>query len=392
MLDRLGVEELTQRWEQARRLIHENGVTYNVYGDPQGMHRPWELDAVPLVIASEEWERLAAALVQRVQVLNALLTDVYGPHKLLSAGLLPPALVFAHPGFLRPCHNVRVPQDCYLHLYAADLARAPDGQWWVLADRTQSPSGAGYALENRLVLSRTLSDVFSEGQVQRLALFFDALRKTLMSLAPYHRDNPRIVLLTPGPYNATYFEHAYLARYLGYTLVEGGDLTVRDTRVFLKTLAGLEPVDVIVRRQDDAFCDAHHMIATGATTTLREHRGDGHVAALVAAGLAGLPMLVLRAALDIGRDQLQPTRGWTWPLAARRVFATARSRLARTFRASSAKTSPAAVGATARLVRSRSRTPSAASSFWIACESGGWAMCRRSAARRKCSSSLTARK
>jgi len=174
MLDSLGVEELTRRWEQARRLIHDNGVTYNVYGDPQGMQRPWELDALPLVIAPEEWERLSMALGQRAQVLNALLADVYGPQKLLQAGLLPPELVFAHPGFLRPCHNVRVPQERYLHLYAADLARAPDGQWWVLADRTQSPSGAGYALENRLILSRVLSDVFHEGKVQRLALFFDA--------------------------------------------------------------------------------------------------------------------------------------------------------------------------------------------------------------------------
>jgi uncharacterized circularly permuted ATP-grasp superfamily protein/uncharacterized alpha-E superfamily protein len=299
MLDSLGVEELTQRWEQARRLIHENGVTYNVYSDPQGMHRPWELDAVPLVIAPEEWERLAAALVQRVQVLNALLTDVYGPHKLLSSGLLPPALVFAHPGFLRPCHNVRVPQDCYLHLYAADLARAPDGQWWVLADRTQSPSGAGYALENRLVLSRTLSDVFSESQVQRLALFFDALRKTLMSLAPFHRDNPRIVLLTPGPYNATYFEHAYLARYLGYTLVEGGDLTVRDMRVFLKTLAGLEPVDVIVRRQDDAFCDAlelHQESVLGVAGLVQAVRA-GNVAVANALGSGWLETPALLALL-----------------------------------------------------------------------------------------------
>lgn len=255
MLDDLGVGELSRRWEQARRLIHDNGVTYNVYGDPQGLQRPWVLDAVPLVLAPEEWERLAAALIQRVRVLNALLADVYGPQILLKAGLFPPELVFAHPGFLRPCHNVPVPQECYLHLYAADLARAPDGQWWVLADRTQSPSGAGYALENRLVLSRTLSDVFEAARVQRLAVFFDALRKTLISLAPRHRDNPRIVLLTPGPYHAAYFEHAYLARYLGYTLVEGGDLTVRDSRVFLKTLAGLEPVDVILRRQDDTFCD-----------------------------------------------------------------------------------------------------------------------------------------
>jgi uncharacterized circularly permuted ATP-grasp superfamily protein/uncharacterized alpha-E superfamily protein len=263
------------------------------------MHRPWDLDAVPLVIAPEEWERLAAALAQRVQLLNAVLADVYGPQTLLHAGLLPPALVFAHPGFLRPCHNVRLPQNHYLHLYAADLVRAPDGQWWVLADRTQSPSGAGYALENRLVLSRTLSDVFNEGKVERLAPFFEALRKMLLSLVPSPRDNPRIVLLTPGPYNETYFEHAYLARYLGYTLVEGGDLTVRDTRVFLKTLAGLEPVDVILRRQDDAFCDAlelHQASVLGVAGLVQAVRA-GHVAVANALGSGWLETPALLALL-----------------------------------------------------------------------------------------------
>jgi len=140
-------------------------------------------------------------------------------------------------------------------MYAADLARSPDGQWWVLADRTQSPSGAGYALENRLVTTRVLSDVFRASHVRRLANFFQTYREALQRLVPANRENPRIVLLTPGPYNETYFEHAFLARYLGYTLVEGGDLTVRDNRVFLKTLGGLLPVDVIVRRQDDQFCD-----------------------------------------------------------------------------------------------------------------------------------------
>ena len=286
-LDSLGVEELTRRWEQARRLIRENGVTYNVYGDPQGMHRPWELDAVPLVIAPEEWERLAAALAQRVQLLNALLTRrLWTPNR--SSVLVSYPLNWSSriPVSCDTCHNVRVPRNHYLHLYAADLIRAPDGQWWVLADRTQSPSGAGYALENRLVLSRTLSDVFNEGQVERLAPFFDALRKTLISLAPAHRDNPRIVLLTPGPYNETYFEHAYLARYLGYTLVEGGDLTVRDTRVFLKTLAGLEPVDVIMRRQDDAFCDPlelHQESVLGVAGLVQAVRA-GHVAVANALG------------------------------------------------------------------------------------------------------------
>lgn len=253
--DRLGQEELARRWEQARRMIHDNGVTYNVYGDPRGMDRPWELDAIPLIIAPEEWASLAAALTQRARLLNAVLADVYGQQQLLAQGLLPVEVVFAHAGFLRACHGLQVPNDCYLHLYAADLVRTADGHWWVLADRAQSPAGAGYALENRLVLSRVLPDIFQQCQVQRLASFFAALRQTLIDMAPRHRDNPRIVLLTPGPYNETYFEHSYLARYLGYTLVEGGDLTVRDQRVFLKTLAGLQPVDVILRRLDDTFCD-----------------------------------------------------------------------------------------------------------------------------------------
>src|SRR5262249_25952437 len=147
------------------------------------------------------------------------------------------------------------PGNRYLHLYAADVGRSADGTFVVLGDRTQSPSGAGYALENRIVLSRILPDTFRDCRVQRLALFFQTLRETLRDIAPHNRDNPRIVLLTPGPYNETYFEHAYLARYLGYTLVEGGDLTVRDNSVFLKVLGGLHPVDVILRRLDDDFCD-----------------------------------------------------------------------------------------------------------------------------------------
>ena len=254
-LEDLGPRELAHCWQQARRMIHENGVTYNVYGDPQGMERPWELDPVPRVIGPREWATLEAALGQRARLLDALLADVYGPQRLLVEGLLPPELVFAHPGFLRPCHGLKVPDGRHLHLYAADLARAPDGGWQVLADRSQSPAGSGYALENRQVLSSILPEVLRDCQVQRLASYFAALRQTLHGMATRHRDNPRVVLMTPGPYNETYFEHAFLARYLGYTLVEGGDLTVRDQCVYLKTLAGLQPVDVILRRLDDAFCD-----------------------------------------------------------------------------------------------------------------------------------------
>jgi uncharacterized circularly permuted ATP-grasp superfamily protein/uncharacterized alpha-E superfamily protein len=254
-LEALGRQEFTSRWENVRRSIRENGVTYNVYGDPQGVDRPWELDMLPLLIAPAEWARLETALVQRTRLLNLILADLYGPQTLLGAGLLPSSLVFANPGFLRPCYGVRVPHGIHLHMHAVDLARSPDGQWRVLADRTQAPSGAGYALENRIVLLRNLPETFRDCQVHRLASFFRAQRDSLMALAPQPRDQPRVVVLTPGPHNETYFEHAYLARYLGFTLVEGGDLMVRDRRVFIKTLEGLQPVDVIFRRLDDTFCD-----------------------------------------------------------------------------------------------------------------------------------------
>jgi len=251
----LGGEELARRWKIARQRIRENGVTYNVYGDPLGTDRPWNLDSIPLLIPPAEWQALEAGLVQRARLLNAILADLYGPQQLLRGGHLPPALVFANPGFWRPCHGMPTPVHPYLHLLAVDLARSPDGQWWVLADRTQAPSGAGYALENRTVLAETFPDLFREFQVQRLASFFRSFRDNLLRLSPSRRDNPRVVLLTPGPFNETYFEHAYLARYLGYTLVQGGDLTVRDSRVCLQTLDGLKPVDVILRRVDDGFCD-----------------------------------------------------------------------------------------------------------------------------------------
>ncbi len=253
-LAQLGFGELTLRWDQAQRLIRDNGVTYNLYGDAFGHARPWPLDALPLLMAGDEWRRLSAGLEQRARLLNLVVADIYGPRRLLTEGLLPPELIFGHPGFTRPYQGQAVPGQCYLHLYASDLVRSGDA-WWVLADRTEAPSGSGYALENRIVVSQMLSQVFHDCQVQRLASYFIELRKTLRDLAPQNRDNPRIVLLSQGPRNPNYFEDAYLARYLGYTLVEGGDLAVRGNRVLLKTLSGLLPVDVILRRLDDEDCD-----------------------------------------------------------------------------------------------------------------------------------------
>jgi uncharacterized circularly permuted ATP-grasp superfamily protein/uncharacterized alpha-E superfamily protein len=254
-LEELGPQGIAQRAEQARRLLRENGVTYNFYGAPQGPGRPWELDPIPLVITLREWQKLTRGLIQRATLLNRVLADLYGPRELLKRGTIPSELLYDHPGYLLPCHGIRPPGDVYLHLYAAHLARQPDGSVVVMADRTQGPSGAGYAVENRLVISRTLPSDFHRLHVERLASFFITLRETLAALAPSGRDNPRVVLLSPGPQSTAYFEDAYLARYLGYTLVEGGDLTVRGGKVFLKTLGGLLPVDVILRRTRDFDCD-----------------------------------------------------------------------------------------------------------------------------------------
>jgi uncharacterized circularly permuted ATP-grasp superfamily protein/uncharacterized alpha-E superfamily protein len=253
----LGGPELQRRRESCRRLLHEQGVTYNVYheGGAQGLEQPWQLDPIPLVLGADEWRSLEESLVQRALLINQVLADCYGPQKLIHSRSLPPALVFAQPDFLRPCRGIRPPRDTFLHFYAVDLARSPDGQWWVISDRTQLPTGVGYALANRLVSTRVLPEPFRDGHIHRLAGFFRDMQTSLASLTPRQTDNPRVVFLTPGPCNETYFEQSYLARYLGYMLVEGQDLTVRDDRVFLKTLSGLEPVHVILRRVDDDFCD-----------------------------------------------------------------------------------------------------------------------------------------
>ena len=252
-LAEIGPEELERRWARAERRIRENGITYNIYSDPLGANRPWKIDIVPFLIAADEWRRIEKGIIQRARLLSLVLENLYGSQSLIKNGHFPAALLYANPAFLRPMVGVQVPAHSYLHMLAVDLARSPDGQWWVLSDRTQAPSGSGYALENRTIVSDVLPDLFRGSNVLRLAPFFRAQRDALTEMAQC--ENPRIVLLTPGPYNETYFEHSYLARYLGFTLVEGADLTVRDRCVFLKTVNGLEQVNVILRRVDDSFCD-----------------------------------------------------------------------------------------------------------------------------------------
>nr|WP_211231688.1 circularly permuted type 2 ATP-grasp protein [Ottowia thiooxydans] len=249
-----GMGELNRRAQSLARQIRDNGVTYNVYSDANGTQRPWSLDLLPMIVSPESWATIEAGVLQRTRLLNDMLADIYGPQRLLQKGLLPAALVQGHPGYLRAMKGIRPPGDTWLHVAAFDLGRGPDGQWRVISQRTQAPSGLGYLLENRISISRQFPKAFGGLNVQRLAASYQGLLTGIRAMAP-NGENARIALLTPGPYNETYFEHAYLARYLGLSLVEGNDLTVRENRLFLKTLTGLEPVDALIKRLDDEWLD-----------------------------------------------------------------------------------------------------------------------------------------
>lgn len=251
------LDDLSRRRETLSRQIQEDGITYNVYSAQGGPSRPWSLEAMPLILASDEWLKLERGVVQRARLLNRILQDTYGEQQLLKQGLLPSAMVLGHPGYLRGLQGVQPIGGVYLHVLALDLARGPDGQWWVVTQRTQAPSGLGYVMQNRLLVSRLFPEAYRAMNVQHLASGYRQLVDTLTDLAQVCAggQTPRLALLTPGPYNETYFEHAYLARYLGLPLVEGGDLLVRDEGLFLKTVQGLEPVHGLLRRLDDDFCD-----------------------------------------------------------------------------------------------------------------------------------------
>ncbi|MBB4286744.1 circularly permuted type 2 ATP-grasp protein [Roseospira goensis] len=319
-LDALGAGEIGRRADRARRLIRDNGVTYNVYGDPAGQDRAWSLDPVPLLIDEADWLSIERAMVQRAQLLNAVLADLYGPRHLLSEGILPAALVHANPAYLRPLVGARPSGGVFVHLLAVDLARAPDGRWWVVDTRSEMPSGIGYALENRVIMNRVLPDVLRALPVHRLAQHLTEVRDSLIRRAPPTREHPRVVLWTPGPFNETYFEHVYLARYMGFTLVEGEDLTVRDGRVFLKTLEGLQPVDVILRRNESSFCDPLELkgeSTLGAPGLVEAaHERTVSLANALGAGLAEspglMPFLPSLCHRLLGEELLMPSVATWW--------------------------------------------------------------------------------
>ena len=253
-LEPSGLSDLDQRTLELNRQIRDNGITYNVYADEFGPQRPWSVDLFPLIINPEAWEEIQSGVLQRARLLEAIVSDVYGSQNLLKEGYIPPALIYGHPGYLRSMHGAKLNGSKHLHIIAFDLARAPDGKWSVLTQRTQAPSGLGYLLENRNLIARQFPNAYEQMQISPLANAYRDLIDSLKLESPAG-TNAHIALLTPGPYNETYFEHAYLARYLGLTLVEGGDLTVRDQRLYLKTVRGLEPVDILIKRLDDEFLD-----------------------------------------------------------------------------------------------------------------------------------------
>lgn len=259
-LGELGHAELVLRQHEVDRLLDADGVTYNPFGsgDPRG--RRWALDPVPTLIGSKDWASIERGVIQRAELFSLILSDLYGPRELLKRKLLPVEVILRNPGFLRACDRRHTEPNLghfganSLTTYAVDIGRDSDGNPVALADRAQAPSGAGYALENRLVMSRVFPSLYRDAQVHRVAPFFRALRRALQRAAAHVAD-PRIVVLSPGPWSETAFEHAYLASYMGYPLVEGGDLTVEAGRVWMRSLGRLEPVDVILRRVDDWYCD-----------------------------------------------------------------------------------------------------------------------------------------
>ncbi|PLL11572.1 hypothetical protein C0V75_16260 [Tabrizicola sp. TH137] len=303
---------------RADQYLRDSGVFYRQYGAGQSTERAWPLSHMPVLIAEEEWHGICAALAQRADLLERVMADLYGPNRLVAEGHLPAALIAANPEWLRPMVGIQPRSGHFLHFLAFEIGRGPDGKWWVLADRTQAPSGAGFALENRVATSRAFADVYQGLNVHRLAGFFRLFRDALLNLRP----DPvgRVAILTPGPLNETYYEHAWIARYLGFTLVQGEDLVVSDGRLMVRTVSGLRSVDVLWRRLDSGYADplelnpASRIGTAGMVSALRD-QGLTMVNALgsgvleTRALMAFMPKLALRL---LGSELMMPNIATWW--------------------------------------------------------------------------------
>ncbi|MGE9271287.1 MAG: circularly permuted type 2 ATP-grasp protein, partial [Verrucomicrobiales bacterium] len=244
----MGPEGLRSAWKRGQDLLNENGIAYNLLSEDDNSDRRWALDPIPLALSESEWNTLATAAIQRAKLWDKILHDCYGPRTLLNRGLIPPALLFSQPNYQHSLRGLASPNTPLLSFYAVDIARDPNGQWTVVADRTESPNGAGFALENRIVLNNVYPGATKRLHLLRFASYFQKMRDSLFARVSSAIESPRVVMLSPGTGDATYFEDAYLSRYLGITLAIGEELTVRNERLYLKTVSGLQPVHILIRR------------------------------------------------------------------------------------------------------------------------------------------------
>jgi uncharacterized circularly permuted ATP-grasp superfamily protein len=255
-LERLGPERLEEAGRLRDTIFVQQGITFEVAsGDGVRRDRPFPLDLVPRVLTADEWRTIKRGLAQRIRALNAFVDDVYHAHEIVRAGIVPWSLVVSRPSFARPVHGIRPPGGVYCHVSGCDLVRSGDGRWRVLEDNVRTPSGISYVLENRLAMTRLMPELFAGHRVRSVDHYPSLLLNALRAVAPAADKEPTVVLWTPGPMNAAYFEHAFLARQMGIELVEPGDLVVRDAVCYMRTTAGLERVHTIYRRLDDAFID-----------------------------------------------------------------------------------------------------------------------------------------
>ena len=252
-LSKLSANDIAQRFARGDQYLRDAGVFFRQYGEQEPIEREWPLSHVPVLIDANEWQDISDGLIQRAELLEDVVADLYGPNRLVAEGFLPACMIGRSPEWLRPLVGVTPRSGKFLHFLAFEIGRGPDGTWWVLGDRTQAPSGAGFALENRVATGRVFNDFYARANVQRLAGFFRRFRDQLQSLR--EETDSRVAILTPGLMNDTYFEHAYIARYLGFMLLEGEDLTVENGNLMVRTVAGLRPVNVLWRRLDAAWSD-----------------------------------------------------------------------------------------------------------------------------------------